>query len=188
LLGYRMFEGDLTAERMRSPSNIRYPSNPLAEQLRTTASMIRAAMPTRVYYVSLDGFDTHAGQGASNGRHGARLEQLGSSLLAFMNDLRATGDDKRVLTMVFSEFGRRVGQNASGGTDHGTAAPMFLVGPMVRPGLIGRHPSLTELDDGDLKYSIDFRSVYATVLSRWMGADPRAVLGRRYPVINAIKK
>ncbi len=180
--------GDRIRSAVKSPPKVQYPSNPLAVQLRTAASMIHAAMPTRVYYVSLDGFDTHAGQGASNGRHGARLQQLGSSLRAFMNDLRATGDDDRVLTMVFSEFGRRVGQNASGGTDHGTAAPMFLIGPMVRPGLIGRHPSLTDLDDGDLKFSIDFRSVYATVLSRWMGADSRAVLGRRYPIINAIRR
>ena len=96
---------------------------------------------------------------------------------AFNDDLKAQGNQERVLTMVFSEFGRRVQQNASQGTDHGTAAPMFLMGTMVRPGIIGTHPSLTDLDAGDLKFGIDFRSVYASVLEEWMQSPPEKVLG-----------
>jgi len=152
----------------------RYPGGQLSRQLQLVASMVRADMPTRVYYVSLGGFDTHAGQ---QGQHARLLSQLGSSLKAFKEDLRAQGNSGRVLTMVFSEFGRRVAQNASAGTDHGTAAPMYLVGDMVRPGLLGDHPSLTNLDQGDLIHNVDFRHIYAAVLEQWMGADASAVLG-----------
>lgn len=164
-----------------------YPRTELGNQLRIVAAMIRAGLPTRVYYVSLSGFDTHAGQGGAQGRHAARLGELAGALGAFTRDLQASGDDARVLTMVFSEFGRRVSQNASGGTDHGAAAPMLLLGPMVRPGLLGPHPSLSDLDSGDLKYSIDFRRVYATVLDRWMGADARAILGARHRPIPVLR-
>ena len=139
--------------------------------------MIRDGMKTRVYYVSLGGFDTHANQ---IGQHGNLMRQLGSALNAFYKDLKAQGNTQRVLTMCFSEFGRRVKQNASGGTDHGTAAPMYLVGDMVKPGLLGDHPSLTNLDQGDLKFKVDFRSVYAAVLEDWMKADARAILGQSY--------
>ena len=139
--------------------------------------MIRAETPTRVYYVSLGSFDTHAGQ---SGPHANLLQQAGDALNAFYRDLKAQGAGGRVLTMVFSEFGRRVSQNASGGTDHGTAAPMYFVGDMVKPGLLGRHPSLTDLDRGDLIFNVDFRSVYAAVLEDWMGAPAQQVLGRAY--------
>ncbi|HMN96154.1 MAG TPA: DUF1501 domain-containing protein [Phycisphaerales bacterium] len=151
-----------------------YPQGALARQLRIVAAMIRDGLSTRVYYVSLGGFDTHAGQ---VGAHANLLRQLGDSLRAFQRDLAAQGNDGRVLTMVFSEFGRRVRQNASQGTDHGTAAPMFLVGPMVRPGVQGRHPSLVDLDQGDLRHTIDFRSVYAAILGGWMKAPAARVLG-----------
>lgn len=184
-------DAKLTSEQVRaavdSKPNANYPRSELADQLRMVAAMIRSGMKTRVYYVSIGGFDTHAGQGGANGRHANRLNQVGGALRAFMTDLKATGDDERTLSMVFSEFGRRVDQNASGGTDHGAAAPAFLIGPMVRPGVHGHHPSLTNLDQGDLKYGIDFRSVYATVLDRWMGADALAVLQRRYPLLNALR-
>jgi len=139
--------------------------------------MIRSGMKTRVYYVSLGGFDTHANQ---LGQHANLMRQVGSSLLAFYKDIKAQDNNGRVLTMVFSEFGRRVRQNGSGGTDHGTAAPMYLVGDMVRPGLLGDHPSLTRLDEGDLVFNVDFRSVYASVLDEWMKADSKAILGRPY--------
>lgn len=165
-----------------------YPKSPLANQLKTVAAMIRAGLPTRVYYVSLGGFDTHAGQGGVNGRHAQRLGELAGALAAFVRDLRASGDSGRVLTMVFSEFGRRVSQNASGGTDHGAAAPMFLVGEMVRPGLAGAHPSLSDLDEGDLKYSIDFRRVYAGVLRDWMGTDAAAILGAGHRPVALLKR
>jgi uncharacterized protein (DUF1501 family) len=163
-----------------------YPRSELGSQLAMIGAMIRAELPTRVFYVSLGGFDTHAGQGSAQGRHANLLAQFGDAIRAFYNDLRAAGQDGRVLTMVFSEFGRRVGQNASGGTDHGAAAPMFLAGPMVRAGLVGAHPSLDDLDDGDLKYGVDFRSVYGAILDEWMGADQRAVLGRRYAPVKAL--
>ena len=179
--------GDRITDAVAVPALADYPRTGLAQQLKTAAAMIRAGLPTRVYYVSITGFDTHAGQGGASGRHAQRLAEVGGALDAFQRDLRAAGDDARVLTLVFSEFGRRVGQNASGGTDHGAAAPMLLVGPMVRPGLLGAHPSLRDLDQGDLKYSIDFRRVYATALDRWMGADSRAVLGAGYHPIPALR-
>jgi uncharacterized protein (DUF1501 family) len=151
------------------------------------ASMIAAGMPTRVYYVSLGGFDTHAGQGNINGGHANLLEQFAQALRAFYADLKQQENDGRVLTMTFSEFGRRVAQNASNGTDHGTAAPMFLAGPMVRPGILGNHPSLTDLDNGDLKFTSDFRSVYAGILQQWLRADPEKVLEGRYQAAKVVK-
>ena len=146
--------------------------------------MIRDGMKTRVYYVSLGGFDTHAAQLNS---HGNLMRQLGDSLNAFYKDLKAQGNTGRVLTMCFSEFGRRVHQNASGGTDHGTAAPMYFVGDMIKPGLLGDHPSLTDLDDGDLKYNVDFRSVYTAVLEDWMGAPGEKILGKAYKKAKIMK-
>lgn len=154
-----------------------YPGNQLANQLRLIAAMIRDSMPTRVYYASMGGFDTHGGQ---LGTHANLMRALGDSLRAFQQDLKAQSNDARVTTLVFSEFGRRVRQNASGGTDHGTAAPVILVGPAVRPGLVGRHPSLTDLDQGDLKFGIDFRSVYASVLEDWMKSPSEKVLRGKF--------
>lgn len=156
---------------------VNYPGSQLSKQLSMIGSMIRAGMKTRVYYASLGGFDTHANQ---VGGHNRLLGQLSGAVRAFQNDLKAQGNDTRVTTMCFSEFGRRVGQNASNGTDHGTAAPMFMFGPNVNAGFHSRHPSLTNLDNGDLKYTADFRSVYAEILDKWMGAKSRDVLGSSY--------
>jgi uncharacterized protein (DUF1501 family) len=167
------------------PPLVPYPNRRLAQQLRIVGAMIRDGMATRVYYVDLSGFDTHANQA---GRHAALLGQLGAALSAFYRDLKAQGNSGRVLTLVFSEFGRRVGQNASGGTDHGTAAPMYFVGDMLRPGLLGDHPSLTDLDEGDLKFNVDFRSVYAAVLEDWMGAPADVILGGSYRKAKIIKR
>ncbi|MBL9031567.1 MAG: DUF1501 domain-containing protein [Phycisphaerae bacterium] len=179
---------DLIRKAVRTRPMVAYPqNNDLAQQLAMVGSMIRAGLPTRVYYVSLGGFDTHAGQGGAQGGHANLLNRFASAVQAFYADLKAQGNDGRVLTMSFSEFGRRVGQNASQGTDHGTAAPMFLMGPMVKPGVVGEHPSLTDLDDGDLKYRIDFRSVYAAILSKWMGADAKAVLEGTFKPADVIK-
>lgn len=177
---------DLIRKAVSKKTSASYPGNDLGRQLAMVSAMIRAELKTRVYYVTLGGFDTHAGQGAENGRHAQLMQQLGSSIKAFYDDLKSQGNDKRVLTMSFSEFGRRVAQNASGGTDHGAAAPMFLCGPMVKPGVVGNHPSLTDLDEGDLRYGMDFRSVYAGVLEGWLKADSRKVLEgafRQAPVI-----
>ena len=162
----------------------KYPDGQLSRQLRMIAAMIRADLPTRVYYASLGGFDTHANQ---LNTHGNLMRQVGDSLNAFQKDISAQGNGGKVLTMMFSEFGRRVAQNGSAGTDHGTAAPMFLVGDMVQPGLLGTHPSLTKLDEGDLVYNTDFRQVYATVLGDWMGADDKAILGNSYAKVKVLK-
>jgi len=171
-------DAQVSSDRIRAavakPPLVRYPQGNLARQLQMVAAMIRDGLRTRVYYVSLGGFDTHAGQA---GTHGNLLRQVGGSLQAFQADLEAQGNDGRVVTMVFSEFGRRVRQNASGGTDHGAAAPMFLVGSTIRPGVLGEHPSLEDLDDGDLRFGIDFRSVYAGLLEDWLDAPSAAVLG-----------
>lgn len=156
--------------------SVEYPGGPFSDQLRTVAAMIKGEMPTRVYYVSLGGFDTHAGQ---QGRHDQLMRQLATGVKAFLADLQQQGNDERVLVMTFSEFGRRVAQNASAGTDHGTAAPMFFFGhhKHVNAGILGNHPSLTDLDNGDLKYNVDFRSCYAGVLQQWLDTDA-ATCGR----------
>ena len=115
------------------------------------------------------------------------MRQLGDSLNAFQKDLAKQGNTGKVMTMVFSEFGRRVAQNGSNGTDHGTAAPMFLIGDNVQAGLLGKHPSLTKLDEGDLVYNTDFREVYAAVLEDWMGADSKPILGKKYSKAKVLK-
>lgn len=174
-------------DAVSAASLVEYPNTALGRQLELVAKMIRAGLKTRIYYASHGGFDTHAGQGGANGRHANLLRQLADAMRAFYADLGKQGNDGRVLTMSFSEFGRRVGQNASGGTDHGTAAPMFLMGPMVRAGVIGDHPSLRDLDDGDLKYKLDFRSVYAGIIEDWLGGDSAAALGERFRPAKVIR-
>lgn len=139
--------------------------------------MIAGGMPTRVYYVSHGGFDTHRGQGNS---HDRLLGQLDDALKAFFADLREQRNDQRVVLMTFSEFGRRVAENASAGTDHGKASCLFVAGPAVKGGLHGTAPSLGDLDDGDLRHTVDFRQVYASVLGGWLRTDPAAVLGKDY--------
>ncbi|MGQ0628702.1 MAG: DUF1501 domain-containing protein [Phycisphaerales bacterium] len=165
-----------------------YPGSDLARQLKMVASMIAAGLRTRVYYVTMGGYDTHAGQGGENGRHSQLLGQFGAAVKAFYDDLKAQGNDGRVLTMQFSEFGRRVGQNASQGTDHGTAAPTMFFGPMVNRGVLNDHPSLTNLDSGDLRYSIDFRAVYAGVLEGWLGAESDKILEGTFKPAQIIRK
>jgi uncharacterized protein (DUF1501 family) len=179
---------DLIRKAVRRKPTVQYPGNSdLARQLTMVASMIAAGLPTRVYYVQHGGFDTHSGQGGAQGRHGQLLSQFASAVQAFYKDLKSTEHDGRVLTMSFSEFGRRVGQNASQGTDHGTAAPMFLFGPMIKPGLVGDHPSLSDLDEGDLKYKIDFRTVYAGILEGWLKADSKKILEGEYRAVPVVR-
>lgn len=181
-------DAQVSSERIRAAVAkrplVQYPGGQLSRQLQIVGAMIRDGMKTRVYYVSLGGFDTHAAQ---LGQHANLMRQLGDSLNAFYKDLKEQGNNQRVLTMCFSEFGRRVQANASGGTDHGTAAPMYFVGDMIRPGLLGDHPSLTDLDDGDLKFNVDFRSVYANVLEDWMGAPSDKVLGKQFKKAKILK-
>ena len=154
-----------------------YPYSSLAEKLKTVAQLIDAGWSTRVYYVALDGFDTHARQADA---HTSLLRKWGDAVSAFYQDITAHGHGERVTVMTFSEFGRRVEENASYGTDHGAAAPMFIVGPKNMPGIIGAHPSLTDLDGGDLKHHTDFRQVYAAVIERWLGWQSDGVLLGKY--------
>jgi len=175
-------DAQISSDRIRAAvrraPGVRYPGGPLAGQLRLIASMIADEMPTRVYYASLGGFDTHGNQ---LGSHAGLMRQLGDAVAAFQADLQQQGAGDHVMTMVFSEFGRRVAENGSGGTDHGTAAPMFLIGNGVRPGVVGDHPSLTNLDGGDLRHTLDFRSVYAGIVEDWFQVDPRPILGTEHP-------
>jgi len=168
-----------TGARLRAAAAGRRGGGQLSQQLGMVRRMIAAGLPTRVYYVSLGGFDTHANQ---TGRHGQLLKQLGDAMSDFVKDLKSDGLLDRVLVMTFSEFGRRVAENASGGTDHGAAAPMFIAGSRVKPGLLTPHPSLEpdQLDRGDLKWKSDFRSVYADVLGKWMKVDAEQILGGRF--------
>jgi uncharacterized protein (DUF1501 family) len=151
-----------------------YPNNPLARTLQQVAQMIASDVGTRVFYLQLGGFDTHANERAA---HANLMTQLADSLNAFQSDLEAHGRADGVLTMGFSEFGRRVKENGSQGTDHGAAGPMFVLGSRVRGGLFGEHPELANLDDGDLHHTVDFRSVYATLIEDWLGASAPDVLG-----------
>ena len=161
-------------------TNMPYPATQLGASLSLIARMIGGGLPTRVYYASLGGFDTHAGQINS---HERLMTVFNDALAAFVADLKQQGNFDRVLLMTFSEFGRRVAENANNGTDHGTAAPMFLIGGKVKPGLFGRHPSLTDLDSGDLKFGTDFRSVYASVLEHWLRAPSQLVLGKKFTTL-----
>ena len=159
-------------------TDAQYPATNLGRSLALAAQMIGSQLGTRVIYVTHGSFDTHTGQKATQDR---LLGQFSDALSAFYADLAAHGNDGRVLTMTFSEFGRRVAENASGGTDHGEAAPLFLVGGGVKGGVYAKHPSLDDLDNGDVKFTTDFRSVYATVLERWLGAPVQGVIGGTFP-------
>ncbi|MGB7158563.1 MAG: DUF1501 domain-containing protein [Tepidisphaeraceae bacterium] len=175
---------DILAMTQRYTTTADYPRNKFGEGLRGVAAMIAGGLPTRVYYVSLGGFDTHQNQ---KGRHEQLMTQLAQGMSAFWSDITKQGNDQRVLMMTFSEFGRRVEQNASGGTDHGAAAPMFLVGGGIKEGIFGNHPSLTDLDQGDLKYNVDFRSVYATVLQAWLETPSKPILGQQFKLMPLVK-
>ena len=157
--------------------------NPLAMQMSAIAGLIRGGLDTRIYYASTSGFDTHAGQ---LNNHDRLLGNFSEAMAGFQKQLKEDGTADRVVTMVFSEFGRRVKQNASGGTDHGTAAPMFLLGDNVNAGLYGEAPRLDDLDQGDLKYNTDFRSVYASVLEDWLGAKSTPVLKGQFDTLPLI--
>lgn len=152
-----------------------YPRSRLAQGLAVFSQMIVQNIGTKLFYISQGGFDTHARQGAS---HGDLLGTVSAALGAFMADLKAEGRDKDVLVMAFSEFGRRVKENGSAGTDHGAASVMFFAGGTVKGGLYGQYPALTDLSDGDLKFNVDFRDCYASVLEDWLATDPTRVLGR----------
>jgi uncharacterized protein (DUF1501 family) len=151
----------------------------LAAQLDVVAKLIKAGSPTKVYQVAMNGFDNHSQE---KDTHARLMGQLDDGIAGFFQALQADAAMAGVTLMTYSEFGRRVAQNASGGTDHGTAAPLFVAGTGVRGGhFYGDQPSLSALDQGDLHYTTDFRSVYATVLARVVGVDPKVALGSSFP-------
>jgi uncharacterized protein (DUF1501 family) len=157
----------------------------LARRLKVIAQLIKGGLTTSMYYTQLTGFDTHANQ---LGLHERLLRELGDSVQTFLEDLKQSGDGQRVLVLVFSEFGRRLAENGSAGTDHGTAAPVLLLGPAVQPGLHGPYPNLADLQDGDPKHAIDFRRVYATLLDGWLGCPSETVLGEKFAHLPLLRR
>lgn len=154
-----------------------YGNDPFGVGFKQIAQLVATSPQTRVIYFSTGGFDTHARQAET---HAKLLENFSNAVSAFQQEIEDAGHADRVIVLVFSEFGRRSFENASGGTDHGAAAPMFLVGKNVKGGLHGPIPDLNDLQDGDIKYKIDFREVYATTLDQWMGGDSEVVLGQKF--------
>jgi len=163
----------------KTKNNVPYPRSGLANNLQLVARLIAGGLPTRVFYVSQGGYDTHSGQRNAQDN---RLKELADSVKAFTDDLTAMGEFDRVIIMTFSEFGRRVTENGSRGTDHGAAAPMFLFGSKLKSGLLGAEPSLApaDLQDGDIRYNTDFRSVYASLLQNWLQTPSVPILGRQF--------
>jgi uncharacterized protein (DUF1501 family) len=162
-----------------------YPPSQLGGSLKLVSRLIAGGLPTRVFYVSQGGYDTHTNQTSA---HERLLRDLGDSVKAFTDDLKAQGNFQRVLVMTFSEFGRRVNENANGGTDHGAAAPMFVIGNKIKAGLLGTYPSLApgDLQNGDLKYTVDFRTVYAGVLEGWLKTKSEIVLGKKFSPMQVV--
>lgn len=161
-----------------------FPDSQLGEKLKVISRLILAGLQTQVYYVTLDGFDTHANQLAA---HAGLMKQWSEALQAFHRRLDSAGQGDRVLVLSFSEFGRRVSENASQGTDHGAAAPAFVSGPQFANTFIGAQPDLGDLDDGDLKFKVDFRSVYATLIEDWLGLPSNQILAGDFAKIDELK-
>src|SRR5262249_52363229 len=155
----------------------RFPGTRLGQKMDLVTKLIERGFGTRLFYVAIDGFDTHSNQAPD---HQRLLDEVAQSIAFLFNNLRATGHDKRVLVMTFSEFGRRVQENGSRGTDHGAGSCLFVAGPGAEGGAVGKHPSLKDLDQGDLKHHTDFRQVYATLLDKWLGCDSKAVIGEKF--------
>ena len=166
------------------PSAELYPATALGKDLKTIASLIMSDINTKVYYVSLGSFDTHVNQEQQQKR---LFTELSDAVKAFTTDLKKNNRFQDVLMMTFSEFGRRVSQNASGGTDHGTAGNMFFIsGGLKEKGVLNAMPNLADLNEGDLKHTVDFKNVYATVLNKWLGADDSLILGNKFDHLNFV--
>lgn len=162
-------------ESKTKSTNQIYPKSALGKDFKTIASLIKSDINTKVYYLQVGSFDTHINQ---NQRQEKLFDDINESIKSFVADLKANGLFEDVLLMTFSEFGRRVSQNASNGTDHGTANQMFFIsGGLKKKGILNALPDLQNLNDGDLIYTEDFRKVYATVLKNWLGADSTKILG-----------
>lgn len=165
-------------------SKASFPNGELGQRLKTISELILSGMPTNVYYVSISGFDTHVNQ---VGQQERLLRNYAETMDVFLNELKQNNKLDDVLMMTFSEFGRRVKQNASGGTDHGTANNVFLMGGKLKSDkVLNEAPNLTDLDEGDLKYSVDFRKVYATLLRNWLDVNDELVLGKRFDSLNFV--
>jgi uncharacterized protein (DUF1501 family) len=165
-------------------SQVVYPQTDFAKNLKTVAELIVGGIDTNVFYVSLGSFDTHVNQ---VGQQNRLLGQFSEGIEAFVSDLKRNDRFNDVLIMTFSEFGRRVKQNASNGTDHGTANNIFMMsGALAKPGIYNDSPNLNDLDEGDLKYHIDFRSLYATVLNKWLNANDEQILGNKFDYVSVI--
>jgi uncharacterized protein (DUF1501 family) len=158
----------------RHVARVQYPDDELGESFRIAAALLDARLGTRVVSLETGGFDTHSNQRAAHDRLMARIDR---SIGAFFADLKGRSIEREVTLVVYSEFGRRVQENGSRGTDHGAAAPVLVLGAGVKGGLHGRHPSLTDLDGGDLRTSTDFRDVYRAVVGDWFGVDPAGIVG-----------
>jgi uncharacterized protein (DUF1501 family) len=158
----------------RAGEKASYPNGGLSSRLQTIAKLISGGLSTRVYYASTGGFDTHANQPNSQAN---ALAAVGDAMAAFMKDMELQGRAQDVIVMTFSEFGRRVHENGSMGTDHGAASVLFVAGGAVRGGQFGAYPSLSDLDNGDLHFTTDFRSVYSAILDKWLGVRSEQVLG-----------
>ncbi len=154
-----------------------YGDDNFGKGFKQISQLIGASPTTRVVYFSAGGFDTHSRQLDT---HAKLLENFSNAVLSFQREMEALGKADKVVVLVFSEFGRRVSENASQGTDHGAAAPMFLIGGKVKGGIHGSKPDLTDLQDGDVKFKIDFREVYAATLDNWVGGDSEVVLGQKF--------
>lgn len=166
------------------PTNAEYPKTDLGNSLKTIASLIFSEINTKVYYVSLGSFDTHINQ---DGQQQRLFTEMNDAVKAFVKDLKQQHRFEDVLLFTFSEFGRRVEQNASAGTDHGTANNMFLIsGGLKQKGILNAMPDLADLNEGDLKYNVDFKNVYATVLKKWLNADDQLILNRKFEYLNFI--
>ena len=168
----------------KNPTSSTYPATEMGKNLKTIASLIMSDINTKVYYLSLGSFDTHVNQEAQQKR---LFTELNDAVKAFTADLKKNNRFDDVLMMSFSEFGRRVAQNASNGTDHGTANNMFFIsGGLKEKGILNAMPDLKDLNEGDLKYKVDFKNVYATVLNKWLGSNDVAILGKKYEPLHFI--
>jgi uncharacterized protein (DUF1501 family) len=166
------------------PSSLAYPATETGKNLKTIASLIMSDINTKVYYLSLGSFDTHVNQENQQKR---LFTELNDAIAVFVKDLKDNNRFQDVMVMTFSEFGRRVAQNASGGTDHGTANNMFFIsGGLKQKGMMNPLADLGDLNEGDLKYKVDFKNVYATVLRKWLDADDKNILGRQYDLMNFV--
>jgi uncharacterized protein (DUF1501 family) len=178
-----------TLQKVLKETNLPQANNGMAQsnlnqKIDLIGKLIERGFGTRIFYVAIDGFDTHTNQTAG---HQGLLQQIADSVFGLFARLRANGDDKRVLVMTFSEFGRRVHENGSRGTDHGSGSSLFVVGPGVKGTAVGKHPSLKDLDDGDLKFHTDFRRLYATLLDQWLKCDSQIVLGQKFEHLDLLK-